>query len=169
MTSERVRFTEAHTASTVPAKLRNHSTPVHSSNLHVLRTHPQPLPFGDMTPITECANCLRPLHVNGVLSSICEGSALYCSQNCRWTALLDTSGSRHRRAKRAAAKKGKQKKRRREPLVLNESELITVSHSGAETDDDCNEEDNAIFGYYFNTARRSAFKEGAWDALLMPL
>lgn len=168
MPSERVRFTAAHTASAVPAKLKNQTNPTHSSNLHVLRTDAQQLSVGDISPITECVNCLRPLHVNGVPSSICEGSALYCSHNCRWTALLDTSGSRHRRAKRAAAKKGKPKKRRREPLVLNESEL-TVSHSGAESDDDCIEEANAIFGYYVSTSRRSAFKEGTWDALLLPL
>lgn len=70
-----------------------------------------------------CANCGRPVYVNGPGKACRDGDAVFCSRNCLWSVVVDPGGIRLRAARRkAAGKTGPRKKRRKRQSVKVEQE-----------------------------------------------
>ncbi|KAI0566137.1 hypothetical protein FGB62_12g134 [Gracilaria domingensis] len=168
MPGQRVRFADHSTATFTSARPR--SNVGRFSRFEKAGVLPEILSDVKVALNDLCGNCSRPLYVDGTFDIFNEQSESYCSQNCRWTAMLDTNGSRYRRAKRAAAKKDKPKRRRREPLVLNDEELLAASSNDTESDDDFGGTGgNALFGYYCNFGGGTTLKEKPVVSFNLPL
>lgn len=94
-----------------------------------------------------CANCGRPVYVNGPGTACRDGDAVFCSRNCLWSVVVDPEGSRLRAARRKAAGKTgpRRKRRKREPVTLDDKE-------GSDEEKNSGEKDtfvHAMFGFHW--------------------